>query len=79
MNVKHRWSEGKSRRGVGGKKRIMRVEADQTMYMYMFKGSIMKPTKFCLKKGGGGKREWEDNGGGGLVQSTLYTCMELSQ
>jgi hypothetical protein len=26
-------------------------------YMYMFKDSIMKSTKHCIKKGGGGKKE----------------------
>jgi hypothetical protein len=45
--------------------------------MYMFKDNINKPTKHCAKKRRGGRWDWEYNGRGELVQSTLYTCMEL--
>jgi hypothetical protein len=34
----------------------------------------MKPTKHWLKTWGGGREEWEYNGGGELVQSTLCAC-----
>jgi hypothetical protein len=44
----------------------------------MLKDSIMKSTK-NYKSGGGRKEEWAYNGGGELVQSTLYTCMEIAQ
>jgi hypothetical protein len=32
-----------------------------------------------IKGGGEEREEWEYNGGGEVVQSTLYTCVELSQ
>jgi hypothetical protein len=36
--------------------------------------------KTLFEKGGGEReREWECNGESELVQSTLYTCMELLQ
>jgi hypothetical protein len=38
----------------GGKERILRTEEDcGTLNIYTYKDSIMKPTKHCLKKGGG--------------------------
>jgi hypothetical protein len=39
----------------------------------------MKPTKYCLKKWGGGKKLKECNRGGRFDQNTLYASMELSQ
>jgi hypothetical protein len=42
-------------------------------YIYTYEDSVMKPTKYCLKRG-----RQKYNGGGELVQGTLYECMELS-
>jgi hypothetical protein len=50
-----------------------------TLHVHVFKDSIIKPTKHCIKSGGGQREEWEYNGGSGLVQSILYICMELPQ
>jgi hypothetical protein len=63
---------GKSR----GKERILRGEENEVCCIYAYEDRIMKPTKHFEK---GRVGEWEYNGEGEPVQSTLYTCMELSQ
>jgi hypothetical protein len=42
----------------------------------MYEDNIMKPTKYCLKKEGGGLREY--NIGHELIQRILFTSMESS-
>jgi hypothetical protein len=54
--------------GRGGKERTLRCEEDESM---LHIDTWRQQNETCLRKGRGG--------GGGLVQSTLYTCMELSQ
>jgi hypothetical protein len=46
------------------------------VYIHSCRGGIMKPTKYYLGKGmeRGGLWEYYE-----LVQSTLYSCIELSQ
>jgi hypothetical protein len=46
--------------------------------MLAYENSRMKPNKHCLKEGRG-KKEWDYNGEGELVQGTLWTYMELTQ
>jgi hypothetical protein len=58
----------------GGKERILGVKKIELCYIY--KDSIMKPTK-CYLRRGGEIREY--NRGSELVQSTLYASMELPQ
>jgi hypothetical protein len=51
---------------------MLREVMIEIYYMYIFEDSIMKSTKHCIKK----RREtgeWEHNGGGELLQTTLYT------
>jgi hypothetical protein len=59
MSVKGEMSREISRRGRGKEQGI--------------EGVIMKPTKYCLKRGREGK--YVDR----IVQSALLTCMKLSQ
>jgi hypothetical protein len=57
--------------------RILKREGYQNILMCMhilFKDSIMKPRKYCLKKQGGERKEWEYNGGGKFVQ---VHCMHV--
>jgi hypothetical protein len=50
------------------------MKRKEVCYRYLFKDSIMKPSKHCLKMG-----EMGNNGGDELVQIPLFTCMELPQ
>jgi hypothetical protein len=45
---------------------------------YTYGDSTRKSTRHCLKKGGGERQEREIHGGGELIQSSMYTCRELS-
>jgi hypothetical protein len=76
----NQWEEG------GGRERVLGVNNIVKVHYYTYtrtytvnEDSIMKPTKYCLKKevGQGGLRKY--NGGGEFDQSTLYTSMKISQ
>jgi hypothetical protein len=48
------------------------------VYLCLYEDCKWNPPN-TVWKGEERQREWEYNGGGELVQSTLFSCMELSQ
>jgi hypothetical protein len=47
------------------------------IFVYIYEDSLIKPTKHCLKMMGGSKGKEGYKGEGELIQSILYTSMEL--
>jgi hypothetical protein len=70
--------EGSDKRREGERKEYWGVKRTKVYYIYTHEDSIMKPTKHWSREEEG-EGEWKYNGGRGLVEGTLYTCMELSQ
>jgi hypothetical protein len=63
--------------GEGEKQGYCGVKRIEVYCIYTYEDGVKKPTKQFekVKK----KREWKHSGGGEPVQSTQYSCIELSQ